>query len=460
MTTTTETNATAKTASTDWSPDWNYIAEQAVAGVLGLVPEVGSLLSAMVYILWPEGQDDVWSEIEDQVEALIDQELTQHIQEEVDSTLAGLEIVLQDYIDAVQFASSDPGYVSDTWVAAFEFFRGNTVIFQQTGYQAVLLPQFGQFATLCLGLLRDGVLGGASWGWSAELVDSNLVKLQQLIVEYGEYVDEVYQTELASVRQQHSGTSAQAWTAINQFVRETTLTVLDFASMWPYFDPSVYSGPVEVELPREIYSDVLGTNTDSGPMRVPSPPTGPIEQITVWGWDRIDAAQLTYAPGEGPAGQTTTARMGDSSGGSDAPPHGGVFDVANNPVITAVGWSGSIINAMQFTFADGSQSNLLGGGQPGGTQTSWSFPTEQLSSLWINGVSNYYKSADCVVFGFKYSDAITFSPRAVEALYVTAPTDEAAKAVAGAHAVPADAEASRAAWQSARRAASSKKRGG
>src|SRR5687768_10489240 len=94
--------------------------------------------------------------------------------------------------------------------------------------------------------------------------------------------------------------------------------------------------------------------------------------------------------------------MGDQGGGSNAPPHGGVFNVASNPVTVAIGGSDDIVNFMYLTFANGASSGKLGGNYPGGSATTWSFPGEILSSMHINGISDFYGSADCIVFGFKY----------------------------------------------------------
>jgi hypothetical protein len=125
-----------------------------------------------------------------------------------------------------------------------------------------------------------------------------------------------------------------------------------------------------------------------------------ITNLNVWGWDRIDAAQVAYGGTWGP-------RMGDQGGGSNQPPHGWSGPIADDdPITVAAGRSGDIINAMQFSFKSGKETNLLGGNYPGGDPFSFSFGGHQLSSLKIMGVaSSPYNSADCVIFGFRYSDS-------------------------------------------------------
>jgi hypothetical protein len=63
------------------------------------------------------------------------------------------------------------------------------------------------------------------------------------------------------------------------------------------------------------------------------------------------------------------------------------------------------VELVPFTFKDGRQTNECGGNYPGGDPFSWSFEGHILSFIWIFGVSEFYKSADCVVYGFRYEDS-------------------------------------------------------
>lgn len=401
--------------------DWNNAAENTIAGALGMVPEVGALLSALVYIFWPKSGEDIWSEIEQQVEQLVDQKIDQLVYQQVQDDLTGLNNVLNDYLQAVQ--TGDTAAISAQWIATSTVFDSQRPHFQSAGYQVLLLPLFAQFANLNLTLLRDGALFGANWGWSPAYTQSVITKLTSTITTFSQYAEQIYQQGYQNVVK-NTGTyyhACEPFKSVNAYVRQMTLGVLDFAQLWPYFDTTKYPEPVTVYLDREIYSDPVGTCDSSGPINLPSPPTQPIEQISVWAWDRIDAVQLTYPAGGGPGGVTQTARMGDQSGGSNQPPHGGVFTVSSNPVTVAAGYAGDILNAFSFTFKDGTNTGKLGGNYPGGSAFSFSYPGEILSSIHINGVSTFYGSADCAVFGFKYEQAQTANVEALRLLYIAAP---------------------------------------
>ena len=112
--------------------DWSNSAMNVIASALGMVPEVGSLLSGLVYILWPSDQNDVWDDIKGQVQQLIDQNLTQLVQNLETQTLQGLKSSIQDYQDAL--TTNDPSNISQNWTSAKLNFVQQLPQFQVQGY--------------------------------------------------------------------------------------------------------------------------------------------------------------------------------------------------------------------------------------------------------------------------------------------------------------------------------------
>jgi delta endotoxin, N-terminal domain len=407
--------------------DWNNAAEQSIAGILGLVPDVGSILGALVYIFWPSDKTDIWSEIEAQVEQLIQQKLTQLVKDQVAAVLQGLNNNLRDYLVALKDGSGDPSYISEKWTVVNADFLQQLPTFQLDGYQTLLLPLFAQFANMHLSLLRDGVVGGNKWGWTQDILKQTRVDLTSATTAYFHYAQMTYSTGYNSVV---SSTPAdnhacQPFRSVNAYVRQMTLTVLDFMNMWQYLDVTKYPNGVTVLNTREIYSDPYGTCDESGNIVLPTPPTQPISEITVWGGDRITAVQLSYSPGGGPGGVTTTPRMGYPTGGSNTPPRGGVFQVANNNPIYAITGGGPdeyTIQWMTFGLCDGGHEGPFGGD----AVFEWpvfecTIPNEILSSIHINGARSGWSSADCVVFGFKFQESRTFNSQLRRLLYEAVP---------------------------------------
>ena len=402
--------------------DWSYAAEQILAASLSSVPGVGALLGALVYIFWPSTGENVWDEIKAQVEALISQAMSQEVYQTVQDSLQGLNSNIASYLTAV--SAGDPEFISQTWVAVEADFVQQCPSFQQEGYEVLLLPLFAAFANLHLSLLRDGVQYGLSWGWNSATQESILQTLKSSIVSYQGWASTTYGlglTDRAAVTPVNAHL-VEPFRSMNTYQRQMTLTVLDFSNLWTYFDPTKYVPPVSVYLDREIYSDPNGTADNSGLVPPMNPPSKPINQITVWGADWVNGVQVQYEPRGGPLGVTSTARLGEQNGGINYAPTGGVFQItSSNPVTNAVVWSGDIVNAMQFVWQDGTWTHKLGGGGGGGEYFNYSYPGEIVSSIWINGVSDFYQCADVVIFGFKYLQSSGIGHDALKAFYIGSP---------------------------------------
>ena len=99
--------------------------------------------------------------------------------------------------------------------------------------------------------------------------------------------------------------------------------------------------------------------------------------------------------------------MGDTDGGSNQPPHGGVLNIEGRPVTLVAGNSGDILNALTLRWEDGTEVQY--GDFQNGQPFAFSYEGEVLSSIHINGTSDFYGSADCAVFGFQFPGAS--SPR-------------------------------------------------
>jgi len=416
--------------------DWNDNAKIAVTTALGMIPEVGEILSGLVDILWPSTKEDVWGEIKDQVEALIDQKLSDVVYQQVSGDLQGLSAVIGKYQDELRNGSSTE--INNKWGDVCDFFAYAKPQFQLDDYKVLLLPLFAQFANMYLAVLRDGVAFGKSWGRTDKDYTSDLAALQTAISDCTNYVNQVYDFEYQAAvipisllkRDPHL---CEPFRYANTFVRQMTLTVLDYRDTWKYYDISKYPNgaqnpdgtKIEI-LTREVYTDPIGTCDDSGDIVIATPaPTQFPTQLTVWGHDRVNAVQLTYPTGSGPGGRDVTPIMGYiGSDGTNKPPYGGVFNLsADNPIVTAGGLTGDHLFAFWFTFLDGTKTPRLGGGYPGGDEFKFLIPNHALSSIHINGVSVFYGSADSAVFGFKYWPWPQESLNAVRRIYITSPKE-------------------------------------
>lgn len=385
--------------------DYNNAARVLVATACGEIPYVGSILSGLTYIFWGDPDVDIWSEIEGKVEKLVDQKISDLVYAQVQQDLGGLKNNIEEYLKAVKNAKIDT-YISEKYNVVFGLFLQQRPHFQAKKYELLLLPLFVQFANMQITLMRDGILYGKDWGWNNEIIEDTKKQLSKTINEYIEYVERIYSEGLDDTikRAPSKKVRADNFNAINKFVREMTLSALDFKDMWKYYDPSKYPDPVSVYLDREIYSDAIGDPIGKSQFALPdSPPTLPISKVTVWGGDRVNAFQVTYPKNGGPDSKTETSVMGFRSTSTCAPPHGGVFNVSTNPIVKITAKAGDIVNSVVFTFLDGSVSYKLGGNYPGGDEYVFDYEDEILSSIYVVSWSSFYHCADCAIFGFKYN---------------------------------------------------------
>lgn len=381
----------------------NDISRTIIISGLKQIPEVGDLLSSLCATLWPVKGEDIWSEIKAQVEQLINQKISDLVYQQVSEDLVGLNNNVEEYLWALK-NSQVPTYISEKWNFLHGEFLQQLPHFQSSGYEMLLLPLFAQFANLHLSLLRDGALFGKNWGWSDTEINHSKTLLTNQIKKYSDYVNTTWNTfynQLISTTGSNKH-KTEPFNTLNRYKRQITLTVLDYKESWPYFDITVWGENPEIKLTREIYSDPFGTSDDSLFVLSTIPESLP-KEITVWGWDRIDAIQLDYPEGKGPFGQSSTGRMGDAKGGSNQPPHGGQFNIEKNPIVKVEVCSGSIINSLKLHFSDGTNSGLLGGNwtKDPGTNHIVECSGHKLSSMKVMGWSHFYGSADCLVLGFK-----------------------------------------------------------
>ncbi|WP_026632766.1 insecticidal delta-endotoxin Cry8Ea1 family protein [Dyadobacter alkalitolerans] len=424
---------------------WNDDSKIAVMTGLNMIPVAGEILSALVDILWPVDKPNVWDQIKAQVEALIDQKIAADKYQTVSEDLEGLKNVLTLYMNELK--NGTPSDIRSQWMETRSHFVNALPHFQSAGNEVPLLPLFGQFATLYLSLLRDGVKFGQSWGRSDGDHQQDIIDLQTAITSFVKYAAETYnnigRVDVVSKTKRNDHLN-EPFKSINTYDRQMTLTVLDFMQTWPYFDVTQYPDGTSPLLTREIYSDPYGScdwSTNGNPINIETTTLLP-SNITLWASDRVDAVQLTYT---GKGAVSITPRMGVQEGGKVAggsPSKEYTFNPSPSNPITKVrvltaqyqnnnGILGPFPSGMQFQYNDNSTTNVLGGVKNAynniydDTQL-FGYPGEALSSIYIHGANKVLGGADCAVFGFMYWQSPAATLRAISTLYVKSPTERPA----------------------------------
>ena len=430
----------------DYEIDWNDAAKTAIAAGLGYIPVVGGILGALVSIFWPNDPAkpvDVWAQVKERVESLVNQKISDLVYQQVTEDLQGLINVITRYQQELKAYNEsvteyqkdptkptpDPKDLRTQWLITVSAFVQALPHFQSKGYEVPLLGLFVQFVNMYLSVLRDGVVNGKNWGRSDADQQQDVINLQTAISDSFNYTQTTYTNHVKELEQTpRNDKFNQPFATVNRYTREMTLVGLDYMNTWAIYDVTKYPHGAKVLLPRELYSDPLGQATFSGLINLvlPVPTKGP-SQLTVWGdYDGIHAVQATYPTGSGPGGVTTTPRMGVGGGSADTS-YGGKFTIApTNPIVSADTIYNNSVFAITLKFLDGTQSHLMGRNEdPNYAYNSgWvGIKDHLISRVHINGMSEDH-TADCVVYGFLFLDGgPTVTPSALHALYVTSPQE-------------------------------------
>lgn len=434
--------------------NWNEAAKQAIKFGLEKVPVVGEVLGPLVDILWPETKEDRWAEMKDEVEALIQQDLSNFNYDSVKNVLDGLQSDITDFLNELNVENGDP---ATTYIAVRESFAAAQSTFQQkkTGYELLLLPLFAQYANLYLSLLRDAAYTGQNWNLKSGdqvLASSNL---DAKISEFAEWCTDTHYTGFVAVQKNTKPDyyNCEPFKSINAYNRFIQLTVFDFVETWGYLSKTINPDNSPFKTNREIYSDPIGSCQYSGDISLPTttPPIMLPTKITVWGGVRIDAIQVDYDTDfqmGGPNDVGTTGRMGNANGGSNVAPNGGSFKLYETLITTkrlspftqvrAVAAQyhlgsdvfGPMMAALNFTNSDGITTGLLGStdGMFNGVyqDVTISYDNQAISSIHVNGLDKDLDDIDCVVFGFQYWEPPQVPESAIRNMYIKSPHERPA----------------------------------
>ena len=350
----------------------NFTLKLVITQALDHIPVVGEILGAIAEAIWPDvGQaptytpDQMFDALKDRISGLIGQAISANDVALMQATLTGMSKDISNYMNAIT------GDELNQFDAAHSSLDLALPDFQLKGQEVVLLPLYTQAVNAHLAFLRHGYLNCMSWPntgninmklWQAQV----LADLQKAIAAAVKYVPPIYASGLADAKTNAPvagvpvsaggtrGSGAARFNYINDYIRETTLAVLDYAELWPFFDPVAYPNPVKHSYTRYLYGTAFGlARTDE--IVLPSPPTGPIRRISYDRWidgggvNAVHQLKLDYDPGKGPDGKDSTGVMGIAN-----PAPNNFFpsistEIDGIEVITVQSWVGDIVDGLQFT---------------------------------------------------------------------------------------------------------------
>jgi delta endotoxin, N-terminal domain len=407
----------------------NFTLKLVITQALDHIPVVGEILGAIAEAIWPDaGQPPTYTPgqmfdaLKDRISGLIGQAISKNDVAIVQAALSGMSKDISNYMNAVT------GDELNQFDAARDSIDLALPQFQLKGQEVVLLPLYTQAVNAHLAFLRHGYMNCMSWPnsgkvnmqkWQAQL----LADLQSAITAAVKYTATTYASGLTDAKTNAPvagvpvssggvrGSGAARFNYINDYIRETTLAVLDYAELWPFFDPVAYPNPVKHTYTRYLYGTAYGlARTDE--IILPSPPTGPIRRISYdrWidgGWvNAVHQLKLDYDPGQGPDGKDSTGVMGVANPAPNQfwPAISTVIDGID--VVTVQSWVGDIVDGLQFTGTWNGQpyTTELHGWTGNDPMVTNSLPGHKVGSVYIDGavIWNGATLPDVFVAGYRY----------------------------------------------------------
>ncbi|MEK4787972.1 insecticidal delta-endotoxin Cry8Ea1 family protein [Bacillus sp. FSL K6-0073] len=235
-----------------------------ILGALGVpfASQIASFYSFIVGQLWPSKSVDIWGEIMERVEELVDQKIEKYVKDKALAELKGLgnaldvyQQSLEDWLENRNDARTR-SVVSNQFIALDLNFVSSIPSFAVSGHEVLLLAVYAQAVNLHLLLLRDASIFGEEWGFTPGEISRFYNRQVQLTAEYSDYCVKWYKIGLDKLK----GTTSKSWLNYHQFRREMTLLVLDLVALFPNYDTHMYPIETTAQLTRDVYTDPIAFN--------------------------------------------------------------------------------------------------------------------------------------------------------------------------------------------------------
>ncbi|PGU98125.1 insecticidal delta-endotoxin Cry8Ea1 family protein, partial [Bacillus cereus] len=230
------------------------------------------IISIMLPFLWPDqagtpGTTEAqftWDQWLTAGEELVAQKVDASVKNRAIDTIKVLQSRILDYQQAICNLQTDPDnevYKADVrreFNDAEDQAKAAVIQFENSNYAIPLLADYAQAANLHLLLLRDVVKFGESWGFTALQVQQYYSNtgvgnpgMKQLLATYTDHCVRYYKKGL------ENRYATGNWNKFNDYRRNMTIMVMDIVSVWPTYDPRVYTLPTKSQLTRTVYTPLM-----------------------------------------------------------------------------------------------------------------------------------------------------------------------------------------------------------
>lgn len=231
---------------------------------LNFIPEVGGVVSFLVRLLWPSPKQDVWGQIKDKVEELIDEKLDDEAFARVSTIVSGMNLSLKKYLTLVNGAS--PEEITSLIITINDDFIREGPEFQQKGHEYILFPLFSVFASLHMTFLRDVLLHHKD-NLSTHMYDSLKSEMKEYKKQYSDYLTQTVKNQREILEKNSPLVGQHRTDTYNYFFASNSIAVKycdDFIEMFEQMDIDVNPSSFVLDSSKfnDIYSPAYGTADD------------------------------------------------------------------------------------------------------------------------------------------------------------------------------------------------------
>ncbi|HFJ9287465.1 TPA: insecticidal delta-endotoxin Cry8Ea1 family protein [Bacillus toyonensis] len=262
----------------------------AIAGFIPVygqaIAAAGGVVNVLLPVLWQEDSTAEKQKLMCEVGSLINEKISQYAFAAATAYLEGLQRLLTVYNQTVK-DWKDPNNKKSIYKAAEdvrEMFRevhSHFIVampmFKIEGFEVQLLPIYAEAATTHLILLQDVVKFGSQYGFDPKTIQSFYQYLVTSTEEYTDHCIATYTMGLEKARKLNVNLEDREkypwmngplkdfqgianWNHFNEFRRNMTLLVMDLVATWPTLNPLLYPKPSKIQISRELYTDIQGTD--------------------------------------------------------------------------------------------------------------------------------------------------------------------------------------------------------
>lgn len=394
---------------------------------LSFIPEAAfavPFINQILGLAWPAlfgkakpSAKDLFEDLKPQIEALINQKLTEDQTNFLATVASGIQAAMTTYTQALDTYNKEPSSDHRTELRSaintvMAYSNGQKELMKQKGYELLGAPHIAHITTLQVVLYRDIIKNADAWQYTQVEKDQTVKEMRKLILTNTEWLRTVYKNEI--VKYPNYQTDKEHFNKYFKLTGQMRATCFDFAVVWTTLDPYLYPVNIgaNIECTRVVTSGLLDTSGEPTTLN-PQVMSDIYDQVLTFGKLKTIGFQtaLTADTVGYFAGQTQTRELpnGTKTFSKGTTPQR-ILNISNdNPIIDSIYTRSELYHGLSqgisYTFKDGSHNGFSATGA-GATTNTTTAPGPIPSGDGLSGVYAFNRESNIINQYFQGSTQI------------------------------------------------------